>query len=129
MSDIQLEICKEFTFEAAHRLEYHEGKCKNLHGHSYKVSIFYSGPIQDVSADNPESGMVIDFSHISDVWSKFKEQYDHKYLNDYISYPTAENICMTLVLYFKVALKHESAVLSRVRVYETATSYVEWCNR
>lgn len=129
MSDFQLEICKEFTFEAAHKLEYHHGKCKHLHGHSYKVGIFYTGPVQDVHEDNTESGMVLDFSVISSVWHKFQKQYDHRYLNELIAYPTAENICLTIASYFTMELDHDSAKLSRVRVYETGTSYVEWQNK
>lgn len=50
-------ISKEFTFDAAHHLHCYEGKCKNLHGHTYKV-------ILGVSGFTDELGLVIDFADL-----------------------------------------------------------------
>ena len=57
-------ITKRFTFEAAHSIPHHTGKCKNLHGHSYILEITVTGPIQE---SGPEMGMVMDFTEISNV--------------------------------------------------------------
>ncbi|MFP3499961.1 6-carboxytetrahydropterin synthase, partial [Pseudomonas sp. SIMBA_059] len=42
-----MEIFKEFTFESAHRLPHvPEGhKCGRLHGHSFKVGLHLTGPL------------------------------------------------------------------------------------
>ncbi len=50
-------VSKEFTFDAAHHLHCYEGKCKNLHGHTYKVIFGISGFVDEI-------GLVIDFSDI-----------------------------------------------------------------
>lgn len=57
-----LSITKEFTFDAAHRLMYHKGKCCNIHGHRFKlfVEIFNSKPMD-------ESGMIVDFGILNQV--------------------------------------------------------------
>jgi 6-pyruvoyltetrahydropterin/6-carboxytetrahydropterin synthase len=80
-----------FSFEAAHRLPKHPGKCFNLHGHSYRFMLSLDCPV------NPDTGMTIDFGdivaavheHILDVW-------DHKNLNDFMDNPTAEHIVVEI---------------------------------
>ena len=57
----KIRITKKFTFEAGHALYGYDGKCKNVHGHSYKLYVTVIGvPIAD--KDNVKYGMVIDFS-------------------------------------------------------------------
>jgi len=51
-----IELQYEAKFDAAHRLMHHEGKCQNLHGHTWKVLISIAG------TPDPKTGMVIDFS-------------------------------------------------------------------
>ncbi|WDC84441.1 6-carboxytetrahydropterin synthase [Caloramator sp. mosi_1] len=51
-----LTVSKEFNFEAAHMLSEHQGDCKNLHGHSYKMIVEVTGDIKN--------GMVIDFKDL-----------------------------------------------------------------
>ena len=48
------------TFSAAHRLMNHKGKCRNIHGHNYRVSVTITGPI------NPETGMVVEFDRVKE---------------------------------------------------------------
>ena len=124
-------VCKTFKFEAAHHLPYHNGKCAEEHGHSYKVQLCVRGPVQDTHPDNSESGMVIDFSNLSEEWKIIDKTYglDHKNLNRLMPNPTAENICAWLAAYFDEVQPfndHPGVVVVRIRVHETDNSYVEW---
>ena len=81
-------IAKSFTFEAAHKLASSKSiKNKNLHGHSFHVTIFIKGEIK-------YNGMIIDFLHLEKKIKLLKEILDHSYLNDIegIALPTLENI-------------------------------------
>ncbi len=69
-------VGKEFVFHAAHNLAGYDGKCENLHGHSYRLRVEVEGP---VGAD----GMVMDFADIGRVVEeKVISVLDHSYLND-----------------------------------------------
>lgn len=79
-------IGKEFRFEAAHRLIRHDGKCQNLHGHSYKVEISVHalevqpntvGP-DDFAELNPQAGMLMDFGVLKQWWKPLEELFDHR---------------------------------------------------
>ena len=62
----KIRITKKFTFEAGHALYGYDGKCKNVHGHSYKLYVTVIGvPIAD--KDNVKYGMVIDFSDLKSI--------------------------------------------------------------
>ena len=64
MSNIR--ITKKFSFETGHALYGYDGKCKNVHGHSYKLSVTVIGsPITDLS--NVKLGMVIDFTDLKKI--------------------------------------------------------------
>ena len=69
-----------FNFETAHALYGYDGKCKNIHGHSYKLFVTVKGsPILDSS--NPKFGMVIDFGDIKKiVRAEVVDQFDHAIL-------------------------------------------------
>lgn len=75
MSNIR--ITKQFSFETGHALYGYDGKCKNVHGHSYKLSVTVIGsPITDRS--NVKFGMVIDFSDLKKiVKEEIVDQFDH----------------------------------------------------
>ena len=56
----RIRITKEFTFETGHALFGYDGKCRNVHGHSYHLSVIVIGtPIQEMG--HKKLGMVIDF--------------------------------------------------------------------
>ncbi|HFK1440446.1 TPA: 6-carboxytetrahydropterin synthase QueD [Bacillus cereus] len=136
--DIQLEqlkyhnkrvmVSKEFTFDAAHHLHCYEGKCKNLHGHTYKVVFGISGYVNDI-------GIAIDFGDIKEIWKNEIEIYlDHRYLNETLPVmnTTAEN--MVVWIYEKMAEaltkeyraeEYKGARVEFVRLFETPTSYAE----
>ena len=78
-------VRRRFDFEAAHRLPHHTGKCRELHGHSYRLIVAVDRPI------DPQSGLAIDFSELKRVVrEEVIARLDHKYLNDLIDNPTAE---------------------------------------
>src|SRR5437762_3306500 len=121
-------VSKEFTFDASHHLHCYEGKCKNLHGHTYKVIFGISGFLD-------ERGLMIDFGDMKEIWKNEIEIFlDHRYLNETLPpmNTTAENIVVWI--YEKMAdslkqeenqLKYKGARVEFVRLYETATSYAE----
>jgi len=118
-------VCKEFTFDAAHHLHHYEGKCKNLHGHTYRAVVGFSG-------FTDERGIVVDFSDIKEIWKQKIEIYlDHRYLNETLPpmNTTAENIVVWIYEKLAEALRHEprhhGVRVEFVRLYETPTSYAE----
>ncbi len=121
-------VSKEFTFDAAHHLHCYEGKCKNLHGHTYKVIFGISGFVDG-------RGLMMDFGDIKDIWKKDIEIYlDHRYLNETLPpmNTTAENIVVWIYEKMKEALEKEvnkeqflGARVEFVRLFETPTSYAE----
>lgn len=111
-----MKIIKTFLFDAAHNLPGYKGKCKELHGHTYKLEVGVEGKI------NKKTGMVFDFAELSKiVKEEVVEVYDHKYLNDFFSNPTAE---IMVEVIFK-SLKKLIPGICLVRLWETPTSYAE----
>ncbi|UOQ92582.1 6-carboxytetrahydropterin synthase QueD [Halobacillus shinanisalinarum] len=116
-------VSKEFTFDAAHHLHRYEGKCKNLHGHTYKVIFGISGFVDEI-------GLVIDFGDIKNIWKEQIEIHlDHRYLNDTLPHmnTTAENMVVWIYEKMNKALQQERDDLQVefVQLYETPTSYAE----
>ncbi|WP_284035850.1 6-carboxytetrahydropterin synthase QueD [Neobacillus sp. 114] len=121
-------VSKEFTFDAAHHLHCYEGKCKNLHGHTYIVIFGISGFVDD-------RGLMMDFGDIKDIWKNEIEVYlDHRYLNETLPpmNTTAENMVVWIYEKMAEALKKEKrqeqycgARVEFVRLFETPTSYAE----
>lgn len=70
-------ITKEFTFEAAHRLEGHP-KCGRLHGHSYVVIVELIS--QELPETGPEAGMVVDYANLDGIRAYINTTLDHRYL-------------------------------------------------
>jgi 6-pyruvoyltetrahydropterin/6-carboxytetrahydropterin synthase len=111
-----MEIFKEFTFEAAHRLpnlpESH--KCSRLHGHSFKVRIHVVGPCDD------HLGWVQDFADLKEAFQPLYDRLDHHYLNeiDGLENPTSENLARWIWQRLRPGLEG----LSQVIVQETCTS-------
>lgn len=117
-------ISKEFTFDAAHHLHHYEGKCKNLHGHTYRVILGLSGYTD-------ERGLIIDFGDIKEIWKrKIEIHLDHRYLNETLPpmNTTAENIVVWIYEKLTEALLDEGyngAHVEFIKLYETPTSYAE----
>lgn len=84
-------ITKEFSFEASHALRHLPAghKCKNNHGHSYRVRVVLASDVLD------ENGFVVDFGDLDVVKSYIDQRLDHHYLNDVFGDPrltTSENL-------------------------------------
>jgi 6-pyruvoyltetrahydropterin/6-carboxytetrahydropterin synthase len=111
-----MEIFKEFTFEAAHRLPNvpNGHKCGRLHGHSYRVEIHVRGDVVD------GSGWVIDFDEIKHAFKPILDRLDHYYLNEIegLANPTSE----ILSRWIWQQLHPSLPLLSKVVVRETCTS-------
>ncbi|MDC3411957.1 6-carboxytetrahydropterin synthase QueD [Aquibacillus sp. 3ASR75-11] len=119
-------VSKEFTFDAAHHLHCYEGKCTNLHGHTYRVVFGISGPPNDI-------GIVIDFKDMKEIWKEHIEIHlDHRYLNETLPKmnTSAENMVVWLYEKMQEALEskpghYSAARVEFVRLFETPTSYAE----
>jgi 6-pyruvoyltetrahydropterin/6-carboxytetrahydropterin synthase len=111
-----MEIFKDFTFEAAHRLPHvPEGhKCGRLHGHSFRLEVYVRGE------PDPKTGWIMDFSDIKAACKPVIDQLDHYYLNDIegLDNPTSE----VLARWLWVRLKPTLPSLSRIIIRETCTS-------
>jgi len=114
--ETNMEIYKEFRFEAAHFLpKVPEGHpCKNIHGHSYRVKLHIKGAL------NPEIGWIMDFTTIKEIFAPILTQLDHALLNNIegLSNPTCEH----LAIWIWNQVKPNLSILSKVEVQETASS-------
>ncbi len=142
----KIRITKEFTFETAHALHGYDGKCKNIHGHSYKLSVTVIGePIED--ATHVKCGMVIDFgdlkkivkNEVVDVWdhatilnkntphlqlAKQLTELGHDIvLVDY--QPTSEKMIEDFAVRISSKLP-EHMKLHSLKLRETETAFAEW---
>ena len=114
---MRVELTKEFTFEAAHRLPMvpPDHKCARMHGHSFRVEVAVAGPVDE------RSGWLIDFGDITAIVEPLlKSELDHRALNDVpgLENPTSENLCLWL---WKRLSPHLPG-LSAVTVHETCTA-------
>lgn len=141
-----IRITKQFTFETGHALYGYDGKCKNVHGHSYKLSVTVIGsPILD--SNNVKFGMVIDFTDLKKiVKEEVVDQFDHAtvfnqntphielarelqsrdhhvILVDY--QPTSENMVIDFAERISKRLPQNITLFS-LKLQETETSFAEW---
>lgn len=139
-------ISKEIEFDAGHRVPLHESKCKNPHGHRYKVRATIAG---ELITEGPETGMVRDFSIIKQLLTKYvHDVYDHGFMvytddhqmdvfvnlavimkwkciiTDFI--PTAECLAKDI---FEVLSAHGLPNLIQIDVFETLTSVATYIPR
>jgi len=144
MSNIR--ITKQFSFETGHALYGYDGKCKNVHGHSYRLNVTVIGkPISDNS--NVKFGMVIDFGDLKKiVKEEIVDVFDHatvfnkntphvelaKELEDrghnvlLVNYqPTSEMMVIDFASKIKNRLPKNIELFS-LKLQETATSFAEW---
>lgn len=112
----RMDVFKEFTFEAAHRLPNvpADHKCARLHGHSFRVELHVRGTI------GTDSGWVVDFADIKQAFQPLYDQLDHRFLNevDGLSNPTSENVARWIWRRLRPLLRG----LCQVVVRETCTS-------
>ncbi|KUG26756.1 queuosine biosynthesis qued, ptps-i [hydrocarbon metagenome] len=132
-----MKISKEFKWEMGHRLPFHSGKCKNIHGHTYKMRV-------EIEGDLDENGMVIDYYDVSEIISPMVEELDHSFMvketdKEIIDFldklnskkvvvpfeTTAENITLHLLEKIKERINSNRIKRIKVRVYETEKTYAE----
>ena len=141
-----IRITKQFNFETGHALYGYDGKCRNVHGHSYKLSVTVIGnPITDTA--HVKLGMVIDFSDLKKiVKEEIVDIFDHAtvfnkntphvelakelmerghnvILADY--QPTSENMVIDFAAKIKARLP-VGIQLHSLKLQETDTSFAEW---
>ena len=109
-------ITKSFSFEAAHVLPHHPGKCSRPHGHSYRLEVSLEGPLQ---TGGPAAGMVEDFDVVAQVVREAViDELDHRSLNELIDNPTAEHI----LVWIWQRLAPRLPALAELRLWETLTA-------
>lgn len=142
----KIRITKQFSFETGHALYGYDGKCKNVHGHSYKLSVTVIGtPILD--NNNVKFGMVIDFTDLKkivkeeivdnfdhatvfnkntphvDLANELSTRGHHVILVDY--QPTSENMVIDFADKIKKRLPNP-VQLHSLKLQETESSFAEW---
>lgn len=142
----KIRITKQFDFETGHALYGYDGKCRNVHGHSYKLSVTVIGsPITDTN--NVKYGMVIDFKDLKTiVQDEIVDVFDHatvfnrntphvELANELASrghsvilvdyQPTSEMMLVDFAAKINAKLP-KTVQLFSLRLQETASSYAEW---
>ncbi|EMY82669.1 6-carboxytetrahydropterin synthase QueD [Psychroflexus gondwanensis] len=142
----KIRITKQFTFETAHALYGYDGKCRNIHGHSYKLDVTVIGePITDM--DNVKCGMVIDFGDLKQiVKSQVVDKMDHAIILNketphielaqtlkssghdviLVDYqPTSENMVIDFAKSIQSRLDPKIKLHS-LKLRETGTAFAEW---
>ena len=131
-------IAKDFRWEMAHRLPFHDGGCRNVHGHSYQMWV-------ELTGEPDENGMVLDYFVLKEIIDPMVAEIDHAFLCDrsddliyeflersklkavYVNFPTtAENLAQ----WFYKRLAHTFAPMKhlrelRVRIQETERTFAE----
>jgi 6-pyruvoyltetrahydropterin/6-carboxytetrahydropterin synthase len=115
-----IRVCKIMEFEAAHFIPGHKGKCKDLHGHSYKLEVVVQGE-PDI-----ENHITMDFSDLKDIMKEIVDDwFDHKMLNDKFIFSTAEYLVGFIGAAVAVKLP-KGVLLCSVKLWETSTSWAEY---
>ena len=104
-------------FDAAHKLPNYQGKCSNLHGHRWEVILHLEFPSPNLS-----TGMCMDFGIVKEALGQLLEKFDHQYLNDLMTNPTAENIALEL---YKACQFAFGSRFQKIEVWETPDCGVE----
>jgi 6-pyruvoyltetrahydropterin/6-carboxytetrahydropterin synthase len=132
-----MKIAKEFRWEMGHRLPEHFGKCKNIHGHSYRMIVELEGEVD-------KSGMVMDYYDIKKIVDPVVEKLDHAFMvykedKEIISFlekmkskivvvgfqSTVENISQYFLNEIKKTNFPQNVKKISVRIYETLDDYAE----
>ncbi len=135
-------IAKEFSFDMAHMLDGHDGKCQNLHGHTYKLQVEVTG---NLHLDGAKRGMVMDYSDLKAVVKQhILDPMDHAFIYDLQSEKETKVAQLLIDLDSKVygipsrttaeemakymfeKLANVGLPVSLIRLWETPTSYCEY---
>ncbi|MBP5547531.1 MAG: 6-carboxytetrahydropterin synthase [Bacteroidales bacterium] len=139
---MKLRLTKQFDFQMAHTLSAYPGKCRNIHGHNYKlfVAVENEEACDTCTQINYNSGMLMDFTALKSlVENEIIEVFDHAFVVPQDSpYANIENTkkivlpfqptCENLLLYFATLLNDklpEGVRLYSLKIHETETSFAE----
>ncbi|MDY2947593.1 6-carboxytetrahydropterin synthase QueD [Mannheimia varigena] len=135
-------IAKEFSFDMAHMLDGHDGKCQNLHGHTYKLQVEVTG---DLHKSGAKRGMVMDYSDLKAIVKcHILDPMDHAFIYDLHNERERQVAQLLIDLKSKVygipsrttaeemakymfeKLEKVGLPVSLIRLWETPTSYCEY---
>lgn len=115
-----MKIFIEDSFDSAHWLPAVPvgHKCRNLHGHTYRIRIELSGPV------NPEFGWVMDYDEVKRAWAGVKSRLDHVCLNDVLA--PEQPTCEVLAAWIGMKLSAQLPGIQRVELRETERCGAIW---
>jgi len=120
-------VTKRFELSAQHQLLNHDGKCHRPHGHNYIIEISVEGEVHAVDGSSSE-GMVVDFGDIKKAYQdRIESAMDHFSLNE--SLPVKVTTAETMSVWIFKQIEEVIPQVSRVRVWETSNSYVEYTRK
>jgi 6-pyruvoyltetrahydropterin/6-carboxytetrahydropterin synthase len=135
---MRVRIAKDFVWEMSHRLPFHKGGCKNIHGHSYKLRV-------EAEGETDGNGMIMDYYDMAAIIEPLIARFDHAFLvdesdkimldflkqNDFKHYvvnctTTAENIAKYILDEIKISfIKFSNIDTLKVRFHETYDVFAE----
>lgn len=140
-----IRVTRIFNFDMAHALPNYDGKCKNIHGHTYQLEVTVKGKTTPEN-DSPKNGMLIDFSILKELINKeLNERWDHALILKegenielhqelkkqfervfFVNYsPTTENLLCDFAQRISAILPNYVNLFS-LKLMETPKSYAEW---
>lgn len=143
-----MKVTKEVTFDSAHMLSNYQGKCENLHGHTYKLQVTVEAPLQD---KGNETGMVMDFNTLKKAIDFVTDSFDHaiifsdiayrgeaenalldwadKYAMNYVIIPAGKSTSECIATAIRAKIVYALPIVEMeditVRIWETPTSFAE----
>ena len=115
------QLTVEKSFAAAHQLPAHKGKCKNLHGHTFKVRVTVAGESLDA-----EQGFLVDFGDVKKELNAILEEFDHKNLNDLPWFNNRPTTSEAIAQVIYSLMKNKTDLLSSVTVFESENAWVTY---
>ena len=105
---MRIRIAKEFQWEMSHRLPFHKGDCKNIHGHTYKVRV-------EIEGDTDANGMIMDYFDMANIMNPVIHKLDHAFLVD-----SSDSI----MLDFLTSNNFKHVVINKTTTAENIAAYI-----
>lgn len=113
-----MKIGLSLEFDAAHCLPGYDGKCAQVHGHTYEVEVVLEGPVDE------ETGFLLDFYDLKRILKSVLDELDHRDLNGILPNPTAEKIAEYIKAGLEKRLLDSPARLVSVKLWEGRNKWV-----
>jgi 6-pyruvoyltetrahydropterin/6-carboxytetrahydropterin synthase len=139
MSTQTPEITRAFGIDVGHRLQKHESKCRNAHGHRYQIEVSCRAEKLDAV------GRVIDFGKVKEIVGDWLDaSYDHGFVYEkgdpigtwlevneqkrleILVPPSIENLVKLWFLGAHALLAAHTIEVTRVKAYETPNCWAEY---